>query len=88
MSIVGRYTSLQSHAAVFHSVINGFLRQGRPDQLQCIFQHANGIDSAQQFVNFNKFLQLVKIRKNSLGYFGAIFTSTMAFIKKKTKTQL
>jgi len=30
-------------------------------------------------VNFNKFVKFVKIRKNSLGYFGAMFTSTMAF---------
>jgi len=38
----GRYTSLQLLVEVYHcSVINGFLQQGRPDRLQCIFQLGN-----------------------------------------------
>ena len=38
----GRYTSLQSLAAVFHcSVINGFIAEGRSDQLQYVFQLGN-----------------------------------------------
>ena len=36
ISIVGWHTCLQSVAVVFHSVVNGFLRQGRPNQLKCI----------------------------------------------------
>jgi len=28
-------------AVVFHSVVNGFLRQGRPNQLKCIYKLGN-----------------------------------------------
>jgi len=32
---------LQSLAVVFHSVVNGFLWQGRPNQLKCILKLAS-----------------------------------------------
>jgi len=36
ISTAGQHTCLQSIAVVFHSVVNGLLRQGRPNHLKCI----------------------------------------------------
>jgi len=36
MSTAGLHTHLQSLVAVYHSVVNGFLQQDRPNQLKCI----------------------------------------------------
>ena len=36
ISTTGWQTCLQSIAVAFHRIVNGFLRQGRPNQLKCI----------------------------------------------------
>jgi len=41
ISTVGLHTCPKSIAVVFHSVIDGFLRQRRPNQLKCICKLGN-----------------------------------------------
>jgi len=41
ISTAGWHTCLQSTAVAFHTVVNGFLWQGRPNQLKCICKLVN-----------------------------------------------
>ena len=50
ISTAGWHTYLQSIAVVFHSVVNGFLRQGRPNQLKCICKLGNCFQLRLQLV--------------------------------------